>query len=195
VPALHHLRKLIPAFCLGLLAIPAACAQDADGTNIIAQSVSAVLATAGVFSEASQIELPPFLHTTSLQPTLKVTAAELLPNGRLRVRFACASSRECQPFVATLGAASSQKSSVDLAALRKSIGSENTLPTVGATHRLLAGQHVTLLLEDDFMHIRVPALAIDSGLPGTEVRVSSLDRKQVFRGLVIDAATVRGTLP
>ena len=67
-------------------------------------------------------------------------------------------------------------------------------PTTTPQHPqgITVGAHITLELTDPQMHIHLPAIAIDTGAPGTDIRVASLDRKHTWRGTVLDANTVQG---
>jgi len=57
------------------------------------------------------------------------------------------------------------------------------------------GSHVTLELSDRQMHIQLQGIAIDTGEPGHEIRVASLDRRHTYHGIVVDPTTVKGDLP
>ncbi|MGI4756697.1 MAG: flagella basal body P-ring formation protein FlgA, partial [Janthinobacterium lividum] len=54
------------------------------------------------------------------------------------------------------------------------------------------GAKLTLLMEEGHMHIHLPVIAIDNSTAGNEIRVTTPDHKQMFRAVVVDAATVRG---
>ena len=177
-----------------MAASPPLTAQTVERVPLTGATVAAALTGAGLPVEGSQIELPGALATTNTDPQLRVTGAELLPDGHLRVRLACRQAGECQPFMATLRS-SGPEAMAGLLALRRSLQPPSAAHSNGNTDRLIAGQHATLHLESTHMLITVPVVAIDSGAPGTEVRVSSLDRKQLYRAVVADASTVRGALP
>ncbi len=177
-----------------MAASPPLTAQMVERVPLTGATVAAALTGAGLPVEDSQIELPGALATTNTDPQLRVTGAELLPDGHLRVRLACRQAGECQPFMATLRS-SGPEAMAGLLALRRSLQPPSAAHSNGNTDRLIAGQHATLHLESTHMLITVPVVAIDSGAPGTEVRVSSLDRKQLYRAVVADAGTVRGALP
>ena len=123
-----------------------------------------------------------------------MTTAELLPDSRLRVRLACAQASECQPFLATVTVPTKTGALENISALRSSFPSHVPIGTVHSLG-LRAGQRAILLMEDEHMRIALPVISIDSGAVGSEVRVSSVDRKQLFRGTVLSAQTVRGSLP
>ena len=169
-------------------------AQTGGRVPLTGASVAAALAGTGMQVDASEVELPDSLTAAAGEPQLHVTGAELLPDRRLRVRLVCGQPGTCQPFFATVRSASAAGDAAWLTGLpgATSPGAPRP-PNPGG--RLLAGGHATLLLEDGHMRITVPVLAIDTGAPGAEVRVSSLDRKQTYRAVVADAGTVRGTLP
>lgn len=169
-------------------------AQTSARVPLTGAAVAAMLAQTGLRVDANQIELPGSLSTATANPQLHVTGAELLPEGPLRVRLACREARDCQPFLATIRSASAPEAMANFTGLQKSLQTTSSPRSIAVTERVLAGQHATLLLEDIHMRITVPVLVIDSGAPGTEVRVSSLDRKQIFRAVVADAGTLRGTL-
>ncbi len=177
-----------------MAASPPLTAQMVERVPLTGATVAAALTGAGLHVEGSQIELPGALATTNTDPQLRVTGAELLPDGRLRVRLACRQAGECQPFMATLRS-SGPEAMAGLLSLRRSLQPPSAAHSNGNTDRLIAGQHATLHLESTHMLITVPVVAIDSGAPGTEVRVSSLDHKQLYRAVVADAGTVRGALP
>ncbi len=177
-----------------MAASPPLTAQMVERVPLTGATVAAALTGAGLPVEGRQIELPGALATTNTDPQLRVTGAELLPDGHLRVRLACRQAGECQPFMATLRS-SGPEAMAGLLALRRSLQPPSAAHSNGNTDRLIAGQHATLHLESTHMLITVPVVAIDSGAPGTEVRVSSLDRKQLYRAVVADAGTVRGALP
>jgi hypothetical protein len=180
----------------GLSVAAALLPAEAQTRNLVPVApVAAALTQAGLPAEPAQIDLPEPLSTVTLHENFHVTAAELLPDGRLRVHLVCGKGDGCRPFAAIVRPKSSAEGLRGLIALQAHLQSAKQANSAAATTRLLAGQRVTLVLEDSHMRITVPVLAIDSGAAGTEVRVSSLDRKQVFHGVVADPFTVRGILP
>jgi flagella basal body P-ring formation protein FlgA len=49
-------------------------------------------------------------------------------------------------------------------------------------------------MRDGHLDIHLQVLAIDTGTIGQQVRVSTLDRKKVFHGIVTGSATVTGEM-
>lgn len=195
MPLLHRLPQL--AGCLA--AVFAVCAgvpmqaQAAQRTPIAAAAVAAALSQAGLRADLSRIDLPGTL-SSSAEPQLRVNSAELLPDGRLRVRLVCGQTSACQPFFVTVHSASASDAATSLAGMQ--IERQTGAPTrpMASVH-VVAGQHTTLLLADEHMRITLPVIVVDSGSQGAEVRVSSLDRKQTFHALVTETGALRGMLP
>lgn len=160
---------------------------------ISAELVAGALQGQGLSVLTSQLEVPTGLTASVAQPELRLTGSELLPNRRLRLRLTCVHAEDCHAFfvlarevdiTASVPPAVRVPSAANRSALQDSAGS-----------RLLAGQRITLLLTDAHMQITIPVMAIDSGAPGSEIRVSSLDRKRTFQATVLDPRTVRSELP
>ena len=155
---------------------------------ITASAISATLAEAGLPVAESRLHLPGPLTAHTEAPRLKVTVAEQRPNGSLEVRFACQTPAACMPFFVTVDAVEDRPALAAFAARPWATHEAGTPSVAGIT----VGARVTLELADAQMHIQLPAVAIDTGAPGAEVRVASLDRRHTWRGVVVDATTVRG---
>ena len=182
-----------------LLLIPIAAAAQATsaiggGRQVIPPSaVAATLAQAGLPIAEARLHLPGSLSSQTDTPELKVTAAEQRANGSLSVRLTCRNAAECMPFFVTVDAADDRPALAAFAeralAQRQAAGAASARSDRAA---IAIGAHVTLQLTDAQMRIQMPVVAIDTGAPGAEVRVASLDRKHTWRVVVVDATTVRG---
>ena len=168
---------------------PVASGGAGPHSTITAALVAATLAEAGLPIAEARLHLPGSLIAHTGAPMLKVTAAEQHANGSLAVRFTCRNSVECMPFFVTVDASDDRSA---LAAFAAQIPQTQASPSPTASAGIAVGARVTLQLSDTLMRIQLPAIAIDTGAPGAEVRVASLDRKQTWRGIVVDATTVRG---
>ncbi len=159
--------------------------------------VASALAEKSVDLPPDRIHLPPAITSSVPQPTLRLVAAELRQDDALSLRLACRTSSECLPFFAIVSMPDHAEALIALNALR---GSFNTGADTGAArtqHRtgISVGNHVTLELSDRQMHIQLQGIAIDTGEPGHEIRVASLDRRHTYHGIVVDPNTVKGDLP
>ncbi len=191
----RHRIVAVLAFAAAINAAPALHGQRREGRYPLSQAtVAAVLEKAGLPVPPGQLELPGSLSAATEQPELRITSAELLADGRMRVRLACRGAGQCQPFLATVALPSAENSLAGVLAVNASLHAASTaLPPRGPS--LQAGQHAVLLMEDEHMRIALPVIVIDSGAAGAEVRVSSPDRKKTFRGVVAGDGVVRGNLP
>ncbi len=179
------------ALCVG----PAIAAQG-RGTRfpLPVAAVMTTLQRAGLSVDIAHLEMPTNMTSTSSQPSLHIAGAELLSDGRLRVRLSCEVLAECQPFFVNTAVATHETELLTLASLRSTLPSER--PSKPLNRAVLkAGDQVQLFLHDERMRISMPVISIDSGTVGAEVRVSSLDHKQTFRAFVVSASLVRGVLP
>ena len=182
-----------------LILAGALCAMHSGAQDLTIRfpvPLSAVLASllkAGVSVNPAQIQMPQNLTATSNQIVLKITTAELMSDGHLRIRFSCQELGACQPFFASAGVTPGTEMAA-LGSLRAATSSEK-LPATRHPPLVQAGAEAQLVLHDEHMWITIPVLTIDTGVAGAEVRVSSLDRKRIFRAFVVSPGVVRGVLP
>lgn len=158
-----------------------------------ADAVAATLAEEGLVVSPAQVQLPLPLTATNATPAMRVTAAELLPDGRMQLRVACRDPKACLPFHVIVDLHGRAAALAGIAGLHSSSDSASQLPR-SEDAALRAGAHATLLIEDRHMRIQLPVISMDSGAAGSEIRVSSLDRKTIYRGVVVDRGLVRGSL-
>jgi len=178
---------------------------------------SAVVARAlemnGLDVKPSDVHLPMILSASTPSPNLEITATERLAAGRVRLQLRCRKAGDCVPFNATLDVRSAAavaaeagvKSASHGAVTIGNPGNMGSIPggeSLGSspatianrTSSLRAGSKVVLVLKDDYMTIHMPAIALDSGAPGTGVRVCTADRKKTFHATVVDQMTVTGVM-
>ena len=197
-PAVH--RTLTLLLLAGSAAGKAAAAQavSAPGGPPIRYTIpntviAAALSAEGLDASADHLHLAAPLTAATASPRLRIASAEARPDGTLQLRLLCRSSVECLPFFVTITSAPDSAGLLGKLALRQA-SSRAATSSLEHPSGIAVGAHITLLLTDPQMHLRFPALAIDAGTPGTEIRVSSLDRKQTWRATVVDATTVQGGL-
>lgn len=184
---------LLPTLC----ALGATLGIEGQATQprvpLTSAMVAAALSRQGLDVPADRIELP--AHLTAIgTPDLQVNRAELVTPQTLRVHLTCTQVGQCQPFLVTVQTPAASPGLWSLSTLKQS-SPTHAPSSMASSEHLLAGQHVTLLMEDAHMRISLPVIAIDSGVRGAEVRVASLDRKRNYTAVVEDAGNVRGVLP
>ncbi len=172
--------------------LPASISGAAVRYEIPATVVAAALAAEGLAVSADRLRLPMPLNAATAAPALHIAGAELRHDGSLLLRVVCRNSADCMPFFAIVAMSDPAASIAALAGMHAT----SSVAAAASPHvsGIAVGAHVTLQLADQRMHIQLPAIAIDTGAPGAEVRVASLDRKHTYRGVVVDAGTVKGDL-
>lgn len=159
-----------------------------------ADAVVVTLSASGLSVNAGDITLPADLTAAVTHPVLRITHAEAVQGERVRLRLVCENGGDCLPFFAVLQRHGPGKASATASQL--GLESPRTPSTTYAKSAVLrAGTRAVFLLQTEHMRITIPVVSIDSGAPGAEVRVASLDHKQLYHGVVSDSTTVRGTLP
>lgn len=198
------MRALVLLFTL---AASAAFIAEAETPRYpITQAIVATFLRAqGLNVMSSQVQLPMNLTSATPDPSLEIAATQTLSRGALRLEIRCSTAGECLAFDALVtvedektppGTVNTQQSSRQSAAERSL-----TIATYKSAHQesssdlslahVRVGSEVLLVIEDRQMQIHLPAIAMDSGSMGDMVRVRTLDRKKIFRGVVAESGHVR----
>lgn len=194
------LAGILPTAVL-IVAGGAAFAQGLSGSRypISKADIAKELGVAGVSVEASQVHVPAGMSAASISPKLEIVAVEPIGNDQVRLQLRCSTIAECLPFFATLHVKEANL-----------VSAEIRLKSAGATvanHQMVmqgegpvsqppirVGSHAVLIMQDGHLDIHLQVLAIDAGLLGQQVRVSTLDRKKVFHATVTGEGTVTGAI-
>jgi hypothetical protein len=166
--------------------------------------VAQALKARSVSVDPSAVRIPADLTATGPSPQLEITMAERSADGRLRVQLRCGRRGECLPFnamldiqgVNALAAEAGLRNAADAAGhLRSEETASGSLAAIAmAPSRLRIGSQVMLVFENDHMLIHLPAVALDGGAPGAEIRVRTPADGKTFRATVVDCTTVRGEM-
>ncbi len=57
-----------------------------------------------------------------------------------------------------------------------------------------AGAHATLVLEGSQSRIKIPVVALESGMAGTKIRIATPDRRNFYRAIVVGPDLLKGYL-
>ena len=168
--------------------------------------------------EDAEVKLMAQNTATIEAPRLEVRAVEPWGDRDARVRLGCEAHEQCLPFYvavhwfdATSAKAALLAANVSPARLARSapnslasttrepVAVPSPAPTSSpnATDteiHLHAGSHATLLIEGDRLHIKLPVICLENGVPGRTIRVTALDHKQTYRAEVVDSTLLKGTL-
>ena len=194
MPLPHRLINVVFFLLLSSMGLSLRAETTAARFPLTPAAVARALLATGVAIDAADISLPSPLSAAGPSPDLEVRSAEPAGPGQLRVRLSCHVAGQCLPFLAILNLHDAVTALAAQAKLPSSSAQTRPVKLSGVT-TLRAGQHTTLLFEDTHMRIMLPVISVDTGGVGADVRVASLDRKQLYRGTVSEEGIVRGVLP
>ena len=184
-------RLILSSIVVACAAVTAADA--AERYAISADTVAATISRVGVEVSPEQITFLADVVATKPTPVLKVRSVEKLGSERLAVRMECVNSDECLPFFVHIQGR--QESDAQIAAISNSGPSLWHAAQQGAGSVVVhSGSHVTLMLDGDHIHIRIPAICMQSGASGQMIRVTDTNRRLIYAAQVIDASAVKGRL-
>jgi len=164
---------------------------DASRLQIEPRQVAAILATHSIHVSPNRI-LVPVVPTHSTKPDLEIAAFEILDPTRARVKLRCRDARDCLPFFATMSWDSNAE--LENAGEKwKRIRPESASRASGPEAPLLVrtGDTAILVLEGEHVRIQLPVICLSSGTAGKMVRVTTTDRKQIYRAEVVGAGLLR----
>jgi len=168
-------------------------AAGSDRYAISATSVAAAISLDGVQVSQDQITFPTGVVATTQAPVLKVRSVEKLDDERLLARMECVNSNECLPFIVDIRVGLG--SEAQFAAIAKNAPrSLSTTPQGSGAPAVHSGARVTLMLDGEHVHIRIPAICLQGGAPGQLIRVTGTDHRLIYQAQVIDASVVKGRL-
>ena len=187
-------RSLILSIFILLSTTFVSASGETERFQVTANQIAQTLLLAGVSVDPADIDLPLPLSTAVPAPHLALAGSNLVGDTRLRVRLSCTVQGECLPFFVLLDLHDKHRAAAGQSILNPSLAPALP-PQPARTVVVRAGGRAVLLLENSHTQITLPVIAIDTGTLGADVRVASLDRKQTYRGLVIEEGVVRGVLP
>lgn len=202
-------RRRLPSGCMmWLLFVLPTPTLFAEGPRypISTLRVAQALVGYGLKVTPEEIRLPAMLSATSASPQLELVSMRPAAAQLVQLELRCHAPGECLPFFVLLNVPAGAVQSL-VAAFKNNDKSPQpeTLQNVVAGQaapksiqptgdRMRVGASITLLLEDGQMRIQFPAVALDSGAPGSIVRVSTIDRRKTFRATVVSPTIAEGDI-
>jgi hypothetical protein len=172
--------------------------QSQDRFALTAQQVAQTLSDKGMQVAGRQVRLLANVVATEPNPTLDIRVIEPLadPSSGVHtgiqswVRVACHEPGTCLPFYVVVSrpeepAGSTSNASNAAAAAKR--GLLKTSPVI----TMRTGTHALLVMDDDRSHIQVAVICLENGITGHQIRVASLDHKQVYMAEVVNAHLLR----
>ena len=156
---------------------------------ISATSVAAAINRVGVQVSEDQITFPADIVATTQSPAFKVRSIEKLDDKRLLARMECVNGNECLPFIVDI------RVGVETGAQFAAVAASPSATPQGSRALVVhSGAPVILMLDDEHVHIRLPAICLQGGAPGQLIRVTSTDHRLIYQAQVVDATVVKGRL-
>ena len=187
----EKIEKLTLLLILFPTLVPLSLGQNAQRALITEERVAKAITSAGLPVLPAQIEFLSDLSATTPDAHLQVVATRPANSGAARVQLRCQDRRECLPFyVLVHGIKSGKVSRAPLQLASLNGRTQNTL----STELVHGGDHATLILETADSRISMPVICLQGGLRGQTVRVRSKDGKRLYRGEVVRANLVKGSL-
>lgn len=174
-----------------VLAIAALPAVAAEQYPISAGQVAAEINRMGMPVSAGQITMLADVSAATQNPALKVRSIQPQNGGGVLVRLECERAGQCLPFFVRVQTTSSGAIANTNEPARAVLPSRFSSPQLPL---LKSGSTATLLLEGDHVHITIPVISLQNGVPGQTIRVSSPDHRKTYSAQVVNATLLRGRL-
>jgi hypothetical protein len=171
--------------CAYALAAPIPQATT-ERITVSREKVAEAMQSAGFATTAGCLQL---LSTVKVpaNASLHLSKVTRRPDGVVFAELTC-QAKQCLPFYVLIHDAPSLERLTP-----RTPQSDNSISR--AIHPLVdRGKPLRLLLEGDHCRIVVPAVSLESGMPGEIISVISQDRKRIFHAEIVSGTLVRGVL-
>jgi hypothetical protein len=160
----------------------------AGQTPVSVQDVQQALADHGVMLTASQIGPLPQVERKSSDLHLLASQAQRIGPKKMRVTFKCRNSGECLPFYAQVFWPSTEEMESAFKALKATTTKVEELKVRPV---MTIGCDATLLINGAHSEMSIPVIALQNGVSGEKIRVTSHDHKQIYLAEVVDARILK----
>ena len=161
---------------------------------IRAESIAAAISDMGTQVLPEQVTFLTDVVAARSEPRLRVRSMEKSNDHRMTIRMECENSEECLPFYVGLRLSASNESLLAASVARIQPRANLVNNGYSKTVTVRKGATATLLLDSDRVHIRFPVGCLENGVPGQKIRVTGVDRRQVYMAEVIDGTLLKGRL-
>jgi hypothetical protein len=185
---------LVAALSLLLAAAGTSVRADDDDnprTPISRESILGALHSSGIGIEPGQMELLSGMTAAEPNPPLKVLSIDLLDADSDKVLLRCEHPNACLPFYVLVHwsrpkGEPSASSGPDAAPAQADLPAKDLLVRSGKT--------AVLILDGEYVHMRLPVLCLQNGGRGQRVRVISRDTKKRYLARVTGRGVVTSAL-
>lgn len=182
----RSIRQSISLMALCTVACAATVtATSSQRTMVSRQQIADAMQSAGFDTSAAQLQLLSNV-TTFAGATLRVAKITRESADTVLAELSC-HRRECLPFYVLVHDENLVKDGT--------IAARPAPASAPKMHPLIErGKPVTLLIENTNSRIVLPAVSAEAGMQGQIIKVTSPDRKRIYRAEVVSSTTVRSTL-
>ena len=186
-------QQPVLGLALGCLLMPQPLLPQTKAAEIGQASVVVALGAGGIHIEPQQVELLTHVPVRQTNPDLVVAGIDALDAAHARVKLKCRDRGVCLPFFALINWDVPEEAEATLSRWL-SPPAEITSLTADrpAAWSVRHGQIATFVIETPHVHLQLPVICLTNGRLGETVRVSTLDRKRVFRGEVVGPRMLKG---
>lgn len=174
------------------LAVGASPAMAAGAYPISAGQVAAEINRMGMPVNPGQVTMLADVTAATQNPVLKIRSVQPQDGGEVLVRLECERAGQCLPFFVrvrtTAAGAISNNANQPVSTFAPSRSSSAQIPI------LKYGAAATLLLEGSHVHITIPVISLQNGVPGQTIRVTSADHRKTYSAQVVNATLLKGRL-
>jgi hypothetical protein len=138
----------------------------------------------------SSLDVPAITASTP-SPSLIVAAPQPAGAGIAEFRVSCEQQSVCLPFYVRVKAPEADHMT-RLAPVTTHV--ENQIHTPSRPPAIRSGARAVLHIDNGLLHITLPVICLNGGPLGSDIRVTSLDRRMTYTARVVSAVSLKGTL-
>ena len=170
-----------------LLVIAAGLARASETPPLLStQQVARVVSLNAIQVSPSQIHFLSAVTSRHVDPALDLVSIGPWSQHTMKARLVCHDRSECLPFYVAV--------QVDTPNVRE--GWPKVLALQPQAKRpppvVRVGAEATLLLSGDKLQITIPVICLENGEIGRNIRVTTRDRKQIYKAEVVSASLLKG---
>jgi hypothetical protein len=186
------------------LAISSSAQAVSNRFAIEASQVTRAMEVASLPVDGVDVKMAAPFTSSIANAQVKVESVSAIGAHAVRMRLSCIDRAQCLPFfaVATFsdaidatklhGVKTSQIVGRQSSTIANQADAKVKSAAANDTVSVRSGAPATLELDEDRIHIRLEVICLQGGAPGSRVRASSLDHKQIYVAQVVSPTLLKG---
>jgi hypothetical protein len=178
-----------------LMGTPVIAGPRTPDSLINPQQVAAALSSLSVVVSASQIALPSAVSLRRANADIEVSSFFPLDPEHSKVKLRCRDNADCLPFYAVVTWHDAHEPArIQQMWAAKAPVTGIAMPSDRAPLLVRTGDPAKLVLEGKNILIQLPVICLGSGAAGARVRVTTSDRKHIYRAVVAGPGLLKSGL-